>query len=278
MSACLQIVAFALSCLAAQEQKDVGDVLTAFDADLVDAIRQSRDPNIRSKLTAAAKKVFDTGMQTGQDKTPKSRWGCHQELMRRLLTAEKHFADANDKPERAQWITACKTVFTFELSHAQEPANADQTPTSEEAFNELFDVVVSIKKNYPGEGADDLRKAAYVTAKQIFVDRLKNARAPKKDPQNAYAEELIKIEKTFPLPQTDQPKPAASPTPAPAPSTGKSSSSGGKSSSGGGSKGGGGGSSAEPVKKAFDYNTEPNTLLKTASKQAFDRALAAPKQ
>jgi hypothetical protein len=275
MTLSLQLLAWTMSCLAAQDPKDPQEVLVAFDADLVKAIREApKDMGLRTKLAQAAKKVFDMDLAKSVDKTPRTRWGCHTDFMARLVTAEKHYADANDKAERALWITACKSTFAFELAKAQDPNT--EALTTEEAFNELYDAIVRVKKDFPGESAADIRTSAYQAARTIFNDRLRNARRPGKEPQSAYAEEMIKIDKTFPLPETEKPKEPVTPTPAPSSGGGKSGG-GGKSSGGGGkSTGGGGGAAPEQPKK--DYTTEPNTLLKGAAKAAFDRALAAPKQ
>ena len=156
MGLCIHALAWTMSCLAVQDPKDPQDVLQAFDGDLVKAIREApKDQTVRSKLAAAAQKVFDTALAASVDKAPKSRWGCHQDLMERLITAEKHYGDEGDKPERTLWISACKKVFTFEFGRAQEPS-ADQAPTTEEIFNELFDAVTRVKKNFPGEHAQIL--------------------------------------------------------------------------------------------------------------------------
>jgi hypothetical protein len=249
--------------LATQDPKDPQDVLQEFGSEIQKAIRTApKDPSTRDKLTRAAKVAFDQDLRTAVVKVPKARWDYHYQLMEHLVTAEKKYTDENVKTERGLWITACKLVFNFECIHAKDP---DQAPTTEEAFEELWTAAGKVRKDFPSENGADLRKVSYLSSKQVFNDRLKVARHPPKDPQSCYAEELIKIDKFYPLP-----------TVAP-PATG--SSVGGSSGKGGGGKGGskGGGGSAPPEKKEVDYNTEANGMLKQAAKAAFDRAMATPK-
>lgn len=260
------ILAWTLS-LAIQDSKDPQDVLQEFGSDLQKAIRTApKDPAVRDKLTKASKTVFDQDMRTAVVKVPKSRWDYHYQFMEHLVTAEKKYVDENVKPERTLWITACKIVFTFECTHAKDP---EQTPSTEEAFEELWTAAAKVRKDFPSESGTDLRKIAYVAAKQVFTDRLKVARHPGKDPQSIYAEELIKIDKFYPLPSTAPPATGSS--------TGAASGKGGG--GGGSTKGGskGGGGAPPPEKKDVDYNTDANLMLKASAKLAFDRALATPK-
>src|SRR5262249_22998757 len=114
-----------------------------------------------------------------------------------------------------------------------------------------------------------IRSAAYLGAKQVFTERLATAHAPGRNPESIYTEQLIKIDKAYPLPQAAPPPPQNA-----APTKAKSTSS----SSGKSSGSGGGGASQPPPKEEYDFHTEPNSILKTGAKTSFDKAIVAPKQ
>ncbi len=255
---------WSLSPALAQEPKDPQDILLAFGAELQQGIKTTKDTNLRPKLIIAAKTVFTQDMRTAVSKAPKSKWDSHQQYMQNLITAEKKYADEDSKNERTAWITACKTVFQFQLLHANEPSG--EKLTTEDAFTELFSAIDKVRKDFAQAASADLRTPAYLGAKQIFVERLTTAHASGRNPQSVYTENLIKIDKAYPLPQA-APPPAQTTTPAKTGAT-KSGSSG---------KSGGGGT-APPPKEDYDFHTEPNTILKSGAKAAFDRALAAAKQ
>ena len=241
----------------AQEAKDPEDVLQDFQADLLQAIRTApKDLAVRSKLTAAARTVFDRDLRAAVVRVQKIKWDWHQQFMEHLIVSEKQFGDPGNKSERSLWNNACKTVFAVQLSHATEP---ETKPSTDELFGELYTAVDKVRKNFHTATAGDLRTLAYTAAKQIFTDRLATARVSARDPQSAYAAQIIRIDRDYPLPQASAPKEAA----------------GSPSAKGGGGKSSGGSPGVE--KKDIDYHTEPNQILKTAAKAAFDRALAAPK-
>jgi hypothetical protein len=266
MGTALLALAYTLTAALAQEPKDPETILQSFDSELQKGIKTApKDPSTRTKLIATSKVVFDQDMKSATLKAPRSKWDCHQQYIENLIAAEKRYGDADTKVERVAWLAASKVVLQFRLTHANEPADK---PTTDEAFTELFTAIDKVRKDFPSPNSADVRTLGYSAAKQVFSDRLATARASGRDPQSAYAEHLIKVDKEYPLPQAAPPPSQASAA------AGKTKSAGGGKSP----KGGGGGDTPAPEKKETDFHTEPNQLLKTAAKAAFDRALAAPKQ
>ncbi|HXX93813.1 MAG TPA: hypothetical protein VEN81_09275 [Planctomycetota bacterium] len=247
----------------AQEPKDAQDVLTAYGAELLKGIKQTNDTALRSRLITSAKTAFANDLKTAVNKVPKSKWDYHQLYLSNLIQADKRYTTEDTKPERSAWITACKAVFSFQLLHAAEPAAP--VVTTEEVFTELFAGIDKVRKDVPNASSADIRSAAYIGARQVFSERLVGAHAPVRSPQSIYTEQLIKIDKVYPLPQAAPPPPVSN---TPAKSTASSS---------GGGKSSGGGGSAPPPKEEYDFHTEPNGILKAGAKQAFDKSLTAPK-
>jgi hypothetical protein len=248
----------------AQEPKDPVEILQSYQAELLKAIKTTNDATMRPRLITAAKTVFTQEMRTAISKNPKPKWESHQGYMANLIVGEKKFGGEDNKNERVAWISACKIVFQFQVLHANEPAG-DKVST-EDVFTELFSAIDKVRKDFPQAESADLRTPAYLGAKQVFLERLATAHAPSRNPQTVYTENLIKIDKAYPLPQ-------AAPPPAPVTTPQKT----GATSSGKSGKSGGGGT-APPPKEEYDFHTEPNTILKAGAKSAFDRSLVAAKQ
>jgi hypothetical protein len=263
MGTLLLALASTLSPALSQDQKDVQEVLMAFAAELQNNIRTSKDPNVRPKLLTASKAVFTKDLNGAVWKVPKSKWEAHRQYLENLIAADKKFTSEDTKLERTAWIMACKTVFTYQNTHAMEPP--DDKLTTEDAFAELFQAIDKVRKDIAQASSADIRTPAYVGAKQVFMDRLQKAQAPNRDAQKVYTEELIKIDKAYPLAQAPQPAQASA-----VPSKTKSAPSTSSSKSGASSN-------PEPPKEEYDFHTEPNNILKAAAKSAFDRALAAKK-
>jgi len=189
-----------MTCLAGiQETKDPDDAIEKLASDLQGALKKApTDADARGKMTTAAKAVFDRDIANAAPKVSKAIWDWQTHFLEMLIVADKKFATAGQKTERAIYITACKSTFGRQiLSYKESSLEDSKQPTVDDVFGEFFDAIGKAKGSYTSESSADLRSAAYNGAKDIFGKMIQKARGIAKDPQRWYDEQLVRIDKEF---------------------------------------------------------------------------------
>ncbi len=179
--------------------QSVDTALSDFLGELGKAMKQyPKDAELRGKLTGVAKTKFDTALKDATQ-MEKPGWDFLSDMLNDLSTADKKFGTEGSKAERTLWVAACKNAFTRRLTFAKEKElTGDEAARTDKVFSDLFDGVGKAKKRF-GDTSIDLRSAGYQAAKDIFTVLLKNARASEREPSTVYAEQLTRIDKSFPI-------------------------------------------------------------------------------
>jgi hypothetical protein len=187
-----------------QETKDPQDVLNGYLSDIDKANKSTTggaklgvNQADRTRLLAAAKKSFDVEAATSSPKVPKLVWEYHTKYLENLVRADKLFSKEDLRPERSNWLTACKTTLMRNVTHAKEP---ESPYTTDQIFEAMIDAVNLTKKSFYTDTVADLRTAGFAGMKTISQMIIPKANVPPgRDAKQHYTERLARIDKAFPV-------------------------------------------------------------------------------
>jgi hypothetical protein len=182
--------------LCSAQSKDPEEVLTTYLSDMEKAIKNTnaKNPQDRMKLEQAAKLAFDRELSASAPSVPKPVWDYLGKHLDNLRLGDKKFPEEPWKTERNFWISACKAVFSREITRAKDP---ETPPSTEQLFESVFDAVREVDKMFPL--AQDLRADGIASARSIYSLQLNKATPTTKDAKLLYTERLARIDKTFPV-------------------------------------------------------------------------------
>jgi hypothetical protein len=187
-----------------QEGKDPQDVLNTYLSDIDKANKSTTggaklgvNAPDRQRLLSAAKTSFDREAATASPKVPKQIWDYHTKYLENLVKADKLFSKEDLRPERTNWLTACKTTLQRNITRAKDP----ETPYStDQIFESMIDAVSLTKKSFTTENVADLRTAGFAGVKTISQMLTgKGSVPPGRDAKQHYTERLARIDKAFPV-------------------------------------------------------------------------------
>jgi hypothetical protein len=192
----------------AQDAKEPDDVLNKLTSDLQGALKKApTDADVRGKMVAAAKAIFDKEIATSAVKMAKPIWDWQSRYLESLVVADKKFGGAEQKNERSTYVAGCKAAFNRQiLVYKEESIEEDKAPTADDVYTSLATAISKAKGTFTDDASDDLRLAAYGGANEIFAKMIAKARPTGRDPQKWYEEQLVKIDRDYPMTTEKQKK------------------------------------------------------------------------